>query len=729
MANITINEVSQNYTYNIGAASYATVAMPITSCWGPGYVEPYSEGADAEEQLEKVTWSRFPATQEGLEAFVAAYRGPVSTYRAVDDYSYQAAMTLLTSGYNVLVCRIAGGQKAQNSFKSASYQALSAAPGDWSTAYSNYFELNSVSKMFVPVAGKQNYTKVDAGTSQPDNWATIYNKDYYTKSGNDYVLNTESDWSTAKTAGIYTMSVTAPQFVANTYYEKAENDSAVVVTAKYPGTFGNNLKVVLQDKGGAIKDGKRTNPLWNMVIYVVDNSGTQVAVENLSFVFDLTNATDSILHVSEIKSAYVDISASTMTDSMTLLSGVAEMVMLRGGTDIDNSTPGDATTAELKLKYWRDRALQFARSRFNADEDGQYVKALAAYTENLTDLTKLQLIADREWVYMSMLDVYTLLKDRMSYSPNRVICCWDDQNIKQFDPDFNDNMTEISPVHIALLDVGYFSRCATPLLDVPRSLPRKYVSIPNLSSEISSETGYAQKLGRYQPINIAYDIDVQLYSSHSAAFAPWGQYTYVGMTRPHSATPSFMALLIQRAMILNQSTQYEWALPTNRRQSININSLDYTVPKKYLDIWQPSPAEGVCVNAITTLPEIGTTIWGNSTLFEIPPATYQALQNLSTRYLYNAVKDIVFRCGIAITYTYNNDQAYSAFYAGVTPTLDTMKNVGAIVDYRVTMSADINREDQVNANSVIGKIELAINGVVNDITVDLIALPPNVSLS
>ena len=153
------------------------------------------------------------------------------------------------------------------------------------------------------------------------------------------------------------------------------------------------------------------------------------------------------------------------------------------------------------------------------------------------------------------------------------------------------------------------------------------------------------------------------------------------------------------------------------------------MPKKYLDIWQPSPAEGVCVNAITTLPEIGTTIWGNSTLFEIPPATYQALQNLSTRYLYNAVKDIVFRCGIAITYTYNNDQAYSAFYAGVTPTLDTMKNVGAIVDYRVTMSADINREDQVNANSVIGKIELVINGVVNDITVDLIALPPNVSLS
>lgn len=727
MANITINEVSQNYTYNIGAASYATVAMPITACWGPGYVEPYSEGADAEEQLEKVIWSRFPATQEGLEAFVSAYRGPVSTYRAVDDYSYQSAMTLLTAGYDVLVCRIAGGQKAQNSFKSASYQALSAAPGDWSTAYMNYFEIDSTSKLFVAVAGVPNYAKVDTGASEPDDWATTYNTDYYTKSGDDYVLNTESDWSTAKAAGIYTMSIVAPQFAANTYYEKQANDSAVVVTAKYPGTFGNNLKIVLQDKGGAVKDGERVNPLWNMVIYVVDNSGTQVAFENLSFVFDLTNATDSILHVSEINSAYVDISASTMADNMTLLSGTSEMVMLADGTDIDNVTPTENESAPAK--YWQDRAIKFAKARFGANENGQYATALTAYVENLTDVTKLQLIADREWVYMSMLDVYTLLKDRMLYSPNRIICPWDDQNIKQFNPDFNDNMTAISPVHIALLDVGYFSRCATPLLDIPRSLPRKYVSIPNVSSNVPDESGYAQKLGRYQPTNVASDIDVQLYSSHCAAFAPWGEYTYVGMTRPHSASPSFMTLLIQRAMILNQSTQYEWALPTNRRQSVNINSLDYTVPKKYLDMWQPSPAEGVCVNAITTLPEIGTTIWGNSTLFEIPPATYQALQNLSTRYLYNAVKDIVFRCGIAITYTYNNDQAYSAFFAGVSPTLDTMKNVGAIVDYRVTMSADINREDQVNANSVIGKIELVINDVINDITVDLIALPPNVSLS
>ena len=120
---------------------------------------------------------------------------------------------------------------------------------------------------------------------------------------------------------------------------------------------------------------------------------------------------------------------------------------------------------------------------------------------------------------------------------------------------------------------------------------------------------------------------------------------------------------------------------------------------------------------------------GNSTLYEVPPATYQALANLSTRYLVNAIENIAYKAGISITFQYNNDEAYSKFYAAVTPILDTMKNVGAIDGYYVKMAADINGLDQVNANTVIGKIYLVINGVINDIVVDLIALPPGTDLT
>ena len=58
-----------------------------------------------------------------------------------------------------------------------------------------------------------------------------------------------------------------------------------------------------------------------------------------------------------------------------------------------------------------------------------------------------------------------------------------------------------------------------------------------------------------------------------------------------------------------------------------------------------------------------------------------------------------------------------------------MKNVGAITGYKVKMAADIDGLDSVNANTIVGKIYLTINGVVNDIVVDLIALPPNVDLA
>lgn len=56
MAQITINEISQNYTYNIGTTSFATVALPITAMWGPAYMDPKTVGVSQDEMLEMVNW-------------------------------------------------------------------------------------------------------------------------------------------------------------------------------------------------------------------------------------------------------------------------------------------------------------------------------------------------------------------------------------------------------------------------------------------------------------------------------------------------------------------------------------------------------------------------------------------------------------------------------------------------------------------------------------------------
>lgn len=617
MAQITINEISQNYTYNIGTNSFCTVAMPITASWGPAFVDPKAVGQDLDTVLENTVWQRFPATQAGLESFVSAYRGPAANYRIAKDYSYQMAMTLLTSGYDVLVCRLCPGTHAQ---------------------------------------------------------ATV----------------------TAKDGGSLTLK------------------------AKYPGTFGNSLIATLN---------KIPNKnYWNLIVYVLDSSGVKTAVENIVFAFELEHTTDSILHIQEVESNFLTFTVSGTIKDDADFAGAADVIRLGATSDTKGTDRGPDGTAEEMM----DAAITYAKSRYatvvasTADADKlDYIMALQDVKSANPDTSTAATIKYNEWLYTFALSVYDLLKDKLAYNPNRVISPgWDDQDITALTGQQITRLGTLSPLHVKLMDVAYYSRCATALLDIPRSLPRSAVYN---DSTVDVQEGYAQKLARFVPTNAAMDINGALYQTHSALFAPWGQYTYVGTSKQNPASPSFQTLLIQRAMIMNQSVQYEWAMPSNRKHNLALGKLDYTVPKKLLDVWQT--LEGVGVNVITSIPDLGTSLWGNSTLYEVPPATYQALANLSTRYLVNAVEDIAYKAGISITFQYNNDEAYSKFYAAVTPILDTMKNVGAIDGYYVKMAADVNGLDQVNANTVIGKIYLVINGIVNDIVVDLIALPPGTDLT
>ena len=582
MANIIINEISRNYSYNVGTSTFATVALPITASWGPAYQDPESLGVTLDHMLESTTWQHFPSSQDGLESFVSTYRGPASNYRLAKDNSYQLAMTLLTSGYDVLVCRLCPGTMAQGTFTSNSGQTLT-------------------------------------------------------------------------------------------------------IKAKYPGTFGNSLMVVLQKVPN--------RKYWNLVVYIVDTTGVKTSAENF-----LTFAISDTIPAT-----------ATFTE---------QSIMLTGGTDKAESAAADAMMTE---------ALELATKRYTDagyEDTAEYLEALKTLQGQSPDTATAESIRYMEWMYTNCIEVYNLLKDKLTYNHNFIISPgWDDMNVTEIDGSVPTRFNEISPIHLKLMDCAYYSRCACALLDIPRSLPRS--AVYNESTD-EGEEGYAQMLARYMPPNADLDVNASLYHTHSALFGPWAQYTYVGTSRQAPAPASFLHLLINRAMILNQTVQYYWILPSTRKHNLTIGKPDYNVPKTLLDEWQK--LEGVGVNVLTTIPDLGTTIWGNSTLYEVPPATYQALANLSTRYLVNAIEDIVYRAGIAITFRYNNEEAYSSFYAGVTPTLDTMKNAGAIVDYYVRMSADINGLDQVNANSVIGKIYITVPGVINDITIDLIALPPNVNL-
>lgn len=654
MAQVVINEISQTYNFNASTGNFATVALPITACWGPGFVDPQTVDHNLDEVLEDTRWLHFSATQAGLEQFVATYRGASSNYRITKDYSYQLAMTLLVEGYDILTCRLSPGTVAQGTFT----------------------------------------TKTFSGTSAPENVIPA-----------------------GKLFGI---------------------------RAKYPGTFGNTLQITLKHPSN--------QSYWNAIVYTVDpNTRIRVPVENLRFVFNEEHSCDAVPYIKDLESKFLtfvtDIEFTLPADATSGATAYYNSENVEFTTDTISLTSGkDGITSDTPLVD----AVGLAKTRYNVPNDIEdtelmqykYVydlkllseapdsaSATASDTIVAPNATKQSAILYREWLFTYAISIYDLLKDKFAYSPNRLISPgWDDQDFNYLEmepPEFWDN---ISPIHLKLMDVAYYSRCATAYLDIPISMQRNAVWNDDLSnSNYSNHLGYTQMLSDATTYSNATDANAVLYNTHSALFAPWGQYQYIGTNKQSTASPSFLALLLQRAMILNQSLQYEWALPTSRTHNLHLGKLQYNVPKKLLDKWQS--LEGVSLNVITPVPDLGTNLWGNSTLFTVPPASYQALANLSTRLLVNAIEDVVFKVGVSITFTYNNDEAYGTFYAGVTPILDTMRNVGAIEDYLVKMSADINGLDHINANTVVGKIWITVNGVVNDIIVDLICLPPDANLN
>lgn len=630
MAQITINEISRTYTHSTGTGSFCQVALPITACWGPAFLDPATvDGADdaakLKNALESTVWYSFPSTAEGVESFVATYRGPASNYRAAKDTSYHMALTLLSAGYDVLVCRVAPGAVAE-----AKLTALE---------------------------------------------ATKY----------------------------------------------------LSIKAKHPGTFGNNLSVKFQQVSNFLvpkldDDDESGNKSWNIIVYVADNTGAKIAVENMTCVFDLDHSNENVMHISELSSNFIDFTVVGLTDSDKLPTAATA---LSGGTDVAAAQEAAAAIASAKL---------LAQKRFVAAGHGEtdaevadftndYVAAIEA--KSAADKSIANTIAHREWCYWAAMQVYDLLTDRLTYNPKRIISPgWDDQDIYELTGDKVDSIAQISPLHIKLMEVAAKSRCATAYIDIPRSLRRDGVHI---ESTDDLKAGYAQKLARYAPSTNLEIGNGTMFSTHSALFAPWRQFKFADTSRMQTASPSFLALIIEKAMLNNQTGGYEWQQPSLRTQALNIGNADYIIPKTTLDAWQSG--EGVNINVITAMPELGTTLWGNSTLYELPPASYQALANLSTRKLVNAVSDMVFRVGLTITFSYNNAQAYSCFYAGITPLLDKMKNASALEDYRVTMSADIDSTGQVKQNAVLGKIYLSIPGVINQVTCDLIALPAGTDLS
>lgn len=723
MAKIVVNEYSQSYTYNTGTGSYCEVALPIASCWGP--CNAFSASPDYDVNTAVDMWNHFDGTAVGLQEFVRTYGGPIANYRTYNDYSYYKALSLLSAGYDLLVQRISFGSNASlnngTTIISAKY------PGSFGNRIS--VQIKSESTYFYIIVYVDKSAVENIRFARDENAATedipIYTdieSNYITMSGgNDFTVMVSSEALTGGQDCAFGSEATGD---IESIYGIPESEAADTLTPSVvfqnPGAFPTgyseqtNPNVIGQlmiaahvDAGGQSSDFEG-NDVPNASKYAYAAEVKTFVNNNINRYISSTWAMQSLSADSHnlavanqaAKTAKgigtvtisLDTSTSSTVDVLVNFSDKTAKSVISG---VGLSKIGDVKD-DNSIEFMS----QFITSQNITGYMGGTLFLAMAGEANTLGLNKLFF---EQFMSRFACVAYRQLADKLAHSPNRMIYPWDDLRISTMSDTVSLIPTELSPTSVVMANVAADSRCATAYIDVPKDL--KISDIKPYAEAFSASLGGSSSL----------------LATNSAMFCPWGKYNYVTMSSSAEASPSFLTLLIQRSMIQNQSLQYEWMLPSSRTNSVKMSDMQYAPTTAYLNLWQAG--SGASVNAIAKIPGLGTTLYGNSTLYDLPVATYQALSNLSTRLLFNAIKNRIFECGMAITFTYNNNDAYSAFYAGVTPLLDSMKNAGAIDGYRVQMSQDIDSFGTVNANSVVGKITLQVNGVINDITIDLVAIP------
>lgn len=503
------------------------------------------------------------------------------------------------------------------------------------------------------------------------------------------------------------------------------------VTAKYPGSFGNNLKIrircSLNAKGYKIG-----------TVEVFDNNGhtqhpndivpTDQLLEIVSVAFDAEAATDNQQLITEATFAnietplfYATMNAVSVEPSeypvgMTVFS-------LYAGTDyalscVTGDNEGQTPTVKDIVDIVSERFDNSGSSYIN------YIEKIAkAYAD--TDTDSLIRLYNQQMLYHNFEQCLPELTDQLNYDWDAVFCgIADDQYIpKSFlaaNPTFHMDF-EVTSIMTKMVEVAASSKCGVAIIGTPFGMPR------GIQTSVGSNAVRTGALKFKDDLSSAVGT---VYSTFGEVVGPWCRTTLALSGSNAWVCPELAHLLLIINSAGTGGINKWWMVPAGMLGTGVVHSPEYKIKKAYLDLIQDHD-EGVCLNPLMEVPGKGFTCFGNSTLWDKSLGTYNALQNLSTRLLTNRVKQRIWDTALQILFKYNNEDAYSHFYAGLSPLLDEMRSVGALTGndynpwgYRIIMNPDIINLDRINANTVIGKVELAVTGVIDTVDVDLFLLPP-----
>lgn len=506
----------------------------------------------------------------------------------------------------------------------------------------------------------------------------------------------------------------------------------VRLQAKYPGTFGNNLKV-------RIKCGLNGNGFKIGTVEVFDNNGysghpneivpTDQLLELVSVAFDEDAASDNRPLITEATFSNLDPPRFIVTGTGADVSPSEyptgmQVVSLLYGTDYATDLGTDVTGQSIPITA--DAILELVAERFPTDSQFYSYMSTIAHDYEVNDQDALIRLYNQQIMYSRFYKCVGELTDPICYDWDALVQgIADDQYVpKSFLEANRDTFFmeyEVSTLVTRMIEVAANSKCGAALIGTPFGMPRG----------IQTGTGAsAVKTGALKYKDAISQVVGPVYSTFGEVVGPWCKTTLAlaGANSWIAPEVAHLLLIINSKGIGGQNKW--WMVPAGMLGTGIVHTPEYKIKRHYLDLIQDHD-EGVCLNPLMEVPGKGFTCFGNSTLWDKPLGSYNALQNLSTRFLTNRVKQRIWDTALQILFRYNNEDAYSHFYAGLSPLLDEMRAVGALTGneynpwgYRIIMNPDIVNLDRINANTVIGKVELAVTGVIDTVDVDLFLLPP-----
>ena len=526
--------------------------------------------------------------------------------------------------------------------------------------------------------------------------------------------------------------------LSNVIYSAGTSGSAAVIDpstqevriqAKYPGTYGNHLKV-------RIKCGLNGEGLKVGTVEVYDNNGynsnineivpTDQLLELVPVAFDDDAAADNRPLITEATFSYLDtprfiVSGTGADVSPNEYPTGVEVITLMYGTDYATAIGEDEEARPITA----DDIESIVAERFSTDSAYySYISKIATAYER-TDNESLIRLYNQQIMYSRFYKTVDELTDPITYDWDALVQgIADDQYVPksylEANPEFYMDY-EVSTLVVKMFEVAAHSKCGAALAGTPFGMPRGIQTGTGASTVKTGALLYKDAVS--QAVGTTY-------STFGEVVGPWCKTTLAlaGANSWIAPEIAHLLLIINSKGIGGQNKW--WMVPAGMLGTGVVHSPEYKIKKNYLDLIQDHD-EGVCLNPLMEVPGKGFTCFGNSTLWDKPLGSYNALQNLSTRFLTNRVKQRIWDTALQILFKYNNEDAYSHFYAGLSPLLDEMRAVGALTGnkwnpwgYRIIMNPDIINLDRINANTVIGKVELAVTGVIDTVDVDLFLLPP-----